>query len=607
VPPAGRLRRVRACFLPVSLFLLIFAGCRLGEAPPPVAPVDPTEPVEMEGPALEDGPPEVDAARVAEAARLLVEGEQALEAGDAELALERVGEVERGFAGVPGTARALAVRARAHLLQEAWPEAEEAAQRYVARFPEAAPEAQEGLLLLVRSRFEGRLDGGFEALFRIRADAPEATLDRAEEVAMDAAERLELPVLRDLVREAPPHPRLLPAFQVELAIRRALMGDLAGSRELARAALELEPGPRVAERARALEEGRVDALEREAVAMGAILSEGGPPSLRALSGEIRSGVEVALAEAEVSGLPVRFQVLDDGASLDRVARHVEELERAGAAALLGPLEDDGLAAAARARRGTLPLLSPTARRVPAGAPHAFSLTGVDPAASRTLARAALEIGVRQVVVLHPRTEEMEEEAAYFRSAFEEGGGRILRTLVYPPGTTSFQEPFAEVVRIRPQGLVLILPPDEVGLIGPQVAFYGVDDLEDLVILGNDVWSSEGVLQSVSPRHTEGVVTVTARVDGSRFGPAWETFVERYEQQFQRTLRSPVPALGYDAARLLLQASREGGGTPEGTARALETIREFPGATGLLSIEDGRIQRRYTPVRIQDREPVPLRP
>jgi ABC-type branched-subunit amino acid transport system substrate-binding protein len=100
---------------------------------------------------------------------------------------------------------------------------------------------------------------------------------------------------------------------------------------------------------------------------------------------------------------------------------------------------------------------------------------------------------------------------------------------------------------------------------------------------------------------------TGTTPGGDHGPGWEEFVQAYEEHFQRSLRSPTPALGYDAARLLIEANRRGDGTPEGTLRALERIRDFPGATGLLSIVDGRIQRTYLPVRIDARRLIPILP
>ncbi len=598
----GRLRGV----VPVLALLGVFlGGCQLGEGPPP-GEAPPPEPAALEGPALAEGPTDEDDARMRAAARLVADARAALEAGDPAEALDRLAEIEAEYAAVPGTLEARWLEARAHRDLEAWEEADAAIDHFLSRGPATAEERYRGLLLRSEVRIAGGMEGGVEALFQVPVDAPESVLEPAEALAVETAGTMSLRVLQDLLDEAPQHARLYPAFQVELATRRALMGNMERSRELATQALALSPGAEVSERARNLAEGRVEALDLELVSLGALLSEGGPPSLRNLSREIRDGIEVALAQAEGEGLPVRFQVVDDGASPTEVARLVRRLEDEGTGAMLGPLDERGLQAAADARQGTIPLISPTARTLPSGRNHVFSLSGVDPAAARALAGLARDAGVGEVVIVHPRTPEMEEESDNFREAFRELGGVVRRTLVYPPGTTNFAEPFEEVVRLAPQGLVLLLPPDQVELVAPQVAYFGVDDLEQITILGNDAWSTPAVLEAVNPRHTNGVLTVSSGDGTGGFGPGWDTFVERYEEHFQRTLRSPLPALGYDAARLLMHASREGGGSPEATAEALHRIRDFPGATGLISVVDGRIQRSYTPVRLQNRQPVPFR-
>jgi branched-chain amino acid transport system substrate-binding protein len=79
---------------------------------------------------------------------------------------------------------------------------------------------------------------------------------------------------------------------------------------------------------------------------------------------------------------------------------------------------------------------------------------------------------------------------------------------------------------------------------------------------------------------------------------WPDFVRDYETRYRRTLDNPYPALGYDAASLALEAIRSAGGRREDVATALERIRDFRGATGLLSIEDGRVTRRPFLVRIR---------
>lgn len=595
----GRLRRVS--LLALAIAFAAAAGCQPGEAPPP-APAG----VLLEGPSLAGGAPDDDAARARETAELLEEGERALQRGLYDSALGAAAEIEERLARVPGSARALFLRARAHRGLEQWEAADRAIFAFLDRISSDDPLLAEATLVQAAVRMEGSLSGDVEALFQIPSGAPEGILDEAEGLADRSARGLELAALRDLVNEAPQHPRILPVFLTELALRRAFLDDQAAAEALATRALALEPGSATAERARGVLEGRLGDLDRAAVVVGGLLSAGGPPSLSQLSAQIREGIEVALARAGEQGLPVRFEATDDGGAEARASELVAQLESAGAAGLIGPLMDGALARAAAARRGALPIVSPTARVVPEGVSGVLSLTGVDPAASRTLAQLALDDGVRDVVVLHPSTTEMTQEAQHFREAFQERGGRVTSVVTYLSGTTDFAGPFGQVVRLRPAGLVLLLPVDDVPLVAPQVAYFGVDDME-IRILGNEAWTSDAVLSEVNPRHTDGVLSVSSRSEPGVYGPGWNAFVEAYEAHFQRTLRSPIPALGYDAARLLLQAVREGGGTPEGTAQALASVRGFQGATGVLNVVDGRIQRSYLPVRIENRQPIPYRP
>jgi ABC-type branched-subunit amino acid transport system substrate-binding protein len=186
---------------------------------------------------------------------------------------------------------------------------------------------------------------------------------------------------------------------------------------------------------------------------------------------------------------------------------------------------------------------------------------------------------------------------------------VVRTLTYPGGTTGFGAQLQEVVRLAPSGLVVLLPQGDrdVELLAPQLVFYGVREVEGMVLFGNEAWTLDSVLESLQAPLTNGVLAVSSWPEVGEFGPGWSEFVSAYEETFRRTLRTPTPALGYDAARLLLTAARLGGGTPEGTLRALQEVREFPGATGVFSVIDGRIVRRYFPVRIEDRRLVPLSP
>jgi hypothetical protein len=582
--------------VPLAGLVLLFlvASCRLGEVTPEPPAPEPDR-IAMDGPALADGPEDRDADRLDEAARLLTQGEEALSRDDPGTALSRSREVANRFADVPGTLHARWLEARAHGAMESWEEAAEAVESYLDRGPATSEARAEGLLFRARARISGSLDGAIESLFDIPDDGPAEVMDGGDELAEDVASRLDLSTLRDLVAEAPPHPRIYPVFQVELAIRRALLGDDAGSREMAEAALDLSPGARTADRARALRDGRVDDLGLTMVSVGAVFSEGGPPSLRNLSTEIRSGVEVALTEAEQSGHPVRFEVLDDQASSSRVTDLVRQLESSGAAGVIGPLEVDGLRSAAGARQGSLPIISPTARMVPDGASGVFSLAGVDPGSTPDAGSPGPGCG---------GSERHHPPSPYRRDA---GGGPLLphglrggRGKRDPdPHVRTWHDPISPTPSKR--WSVWLLRGSSSSSPARTWSWWPLR----WPTSGSTTWTSRFWAMMPGPRsRCSSTCPLDTPMESYRshrgagsgpYGPEWERFVERYENQFRRTLRSPVPALGYDAARLLLHASREGGGTrPEGTARALEAIRDFPGATGVLSVENGRLQRSFIP-------------
>jgi ABC-type branched-subunit amino acid transport system substrate-binding protein len=360
------------------------------------------------------------------------------------------------------------------------------------------------------------------------------------------------------------------------------------------------------------EESRLAEPENRNVAasIGVVLSTSGSPALRQISEEVLEGIEVALAvEERVSGVPIRLITVDDAGTFGGLNAAMSALGQQRIAGIVGPISDPMVAAAAGLRASTVPLLSPSARFVPEDVTGVLSLSGSDPAAGRGLAELVLSRGVRQVVLLRPASPEMQEEARWFRDAYLGQGGTILREVAYPPETTGFREILEDIAGLSPRGLVILLPPGGADLqqLAPQVSFYGLNEIPNLVRFGNESWTSSAALQGIDPRHMNGVYSVSRTVRTGEFGPGWNEFRSAYEEHFRRTLRSLAPAFGFDTARLLLQAARRGGGDPQRTLQALEEVRDYPGATGTLSVVNGRIERHYYPVRIENRVLIPLSP
>ena len=290
-------------------------------------------------------------------------------------------------------------------------------------------------------------------------------------------------------------------------------------------------------------------------------------------------------------------VQDDKGTAEGAAAGMRALEQAGAIVVVGPLDEPEMTAAVEARTQPIPILSPTSPSLVPGARNVYTLGASDVEGARQLARWAAGSGIRRVAILHPKGIESEDEAAAFVETFKAAGGQVLSELTYQRGTTYFQAQMQSIASLRPDALVLPIPAEDVELVAPQITFFGLDTL-NIRILGTAGWTRDEVLGKVNSRHTDGVVSVTPDPLGQGESAGAQALVKAYEGLFRRTLRSPVPAVGYDAAALLLQALKGGARTPASIATALEGIADFQGATGSIGLSAGKVVRRYRLVCVQ---------
>jgi len=394
--------------------------------------------------------------------------------------------------------------------------------------------------------------------------------------------------------------RLSGPLSAEVALQRFTAGDQESARQRARSALQ----EGVTGRARRIAEGILTGDMSEFIIVpriGAILPTSGSPRLRAFAEEIQEGIHLALArfgQAQANRSEAELVVSDNGGDVQGVQEALAALDAAGVLGVIGPLQDLTLQEAARLSGNSVTVISPTSPLVPGDAIGVYSLSGDDPSASRALARYAMASDLNSAVVVYPETRAGIYETLAFSETFQALGGLILAEVAYADGATFFESQLRQVEALMPHVLVLPLPPRDIELMAPQVTFFGIDSLE-IRILGTAGWSDEAMLARVDTRHTNGVIASSPRSpEGDSEGH--RAFVEAYEALHRRTLPSSVPELGYDAAALLLEGIRAGARTRDELLEALQQISNFPGATGSLSVEDGRILREHFLVCLQDR-------
>ncbi len=412
-----------------------------------------------------------------------------------------------------------------------------------------------------------------------------------------AASRLgrhEIAAIAAMAADNTADPRFGPVF-AQRAFSLALSGKPEEAREFAIRARNTGAKGRVGRIAAAVLDGDLSSVMLDFPVIGAVLPVSGSPSNREYARRFMEGAEVAAQLARRAGVPVEWVVEDNRGTVSGTARGVSALVARGAVAILGPLVDENVSAAAQVKPREVALFSPTARRVPVEQGGVYSLGATDPGAARTLAAVVSDLGYGNAVVVHPETPGETLEAAAFEEAFQALGGNVRRRIPYAPGTTTFEGPLVSTGSLLPELLVVAAPAADLELLAPQIAFFGLDTL-GIQIAGTAAWTAPSTIRSVARRHTDRVIAVSPVPTGSAEDRSAE-FVEAYENHFLRTLDSAVPAAGFDLFRMALTAYGEGLRTAEELVDVLEGFRRFEGVTGRYSVAGSRLVREFFPVRI----------
>ena len=455
-------------------------------------------------------------------------------------------------------------------------------------------------------------------------------------LAYEAAELGEaLDLSRRILRDHPATEASAPAAWVgaraAFSLRRWIEAAELGESYLATG---VEAG--MAEEARSLVELARDELQPPSdapVRLGVVLPRTGSPVMVRYADWLLEGVQVAIREAESRERRTIELVVADDAGGTRTREAMAELERQGVIAVVGPLLPQQLpdAAGARAER-SLVTVSPTVPDAPMW-PNVYTVNTGDARGAQEIGRYAAEIGLRQAALLYPRGVEYERKARAFAVEFEAMGGMVRASVPYDSGTTTFASHLQRVLAAvaprdtgyaaplgdgmgytdpdsavsdswpgrpaqEPFALFVAGPDRDIRQIAPQIAFYGLDSA-GVQVLGDEAWTSAAVRRVVPRQDLEGVIAASHFPPGRADGLADPEFVRRYEEAFRRSLENQLPALGYDAANLVLNALPNQLVSASALARRFSLLAGLRGATGTFSVRADRVVRTPYVVIIRD--------
>ena len=171
-------------------------------------------------------------------------------------------------------------------------------------------------------------------------------------------------------------------------------------------------------------------------------------------------------------------------------------------------------------------------------------------------------------------------SAFFKTAFAKGGGSVLSEEAYLQKDQDFKAVLTKVKAQNPEVLYVPGYYEEVGKIVRQARELGIT----APIVGGDGWDSPKLVEvGTAAALNNTYFTNHYSVDDN--SPTSKAFVEAYKKEYGQN-PDAMAVLGYDAAKLLIDAIARAGSTDKAKIQAaLAATKDFPAITGATTLNE----------------------
>lgn len=221
----------------------------------------------------------------------------------------------------------------------------------------------------------------------------------------------------------------------------------------------------------------------------------------------------------------------------------------------------------------------------------FGVMPTDEAQGLEWAKIAKHFGYNEVAVMYINNDYGIGVKDAFITAYEKDGGKILIAEPYDVGKSDFRTEILKVKAAKPPVVFIVGHVKEGSIVLKQARELALD----VQFIGDVALESKEVIDLAGPA-AEGFAVLRV---GLKNSPAYANFEKKF-----RELHNQDPTIwadfAYDSIKLVAEAIKTNGYTPEGIRKFFQEVEDYPGASGPKTFdEDGIAFGVYDLYRVKD--------
>jgi branched-chain amino acid transport system substrate-binding protein len=303
---------------------------------------------------------------------------------------------------------------------------------------------------------------------------------------------------------------------------------------------------------------------------------------------ILMAVDEINAKGGVLNKKIRVQTEDDGGQTSQVPSVVRKLiDQDNVLAILGEVaSSNSLAAAPICQAAGVPMLSPSSTnpKVTQKGDYIFRTCFTDDFVGVAMAKfARTNLKAKTAALLIDGDSDYSKGLRdTFSQGFKDAGGTITTTVEYVAGDKDFRAPLTKIKATSPD--VIFIPGYYTDVANIAVQARGLDMKQTL--MGSDGWDSPKLFE-IGKAAVQGSY-ISNHYSPSDPSPRVRKFVADFKKKYDGETPDALAAVGYDAAALMTDAIKRAGALDRAKLRdALATTKNFPGVTGVITIDANR--------------------